>query len=243
MYFPIGDIHGNYDLIRRLYPKIIAAINGGIDPVNGGTIIFLGDYIDRGPDSDKVLDFLMGLKDDLTGEFPIKHVILRGNHEQFMIDFYHNPDDLVLLKIWLTNGGKETLDAFGVTVQELIDGALDNYIVWMEQLPIISYDDDYVFVHSGLNTYAPLNEQTENHCLWGTDTFPDAYTDFNKVVVHGHTWLSKNPRPFIDIKNNRVWMDVGAGLFGMLCTVGLPEPFDYGFENPDGYTIIKTDET
>lgn len=241
MYFPIGDIHGAYDLVRRLYDKIVARIEAGIDPVHGGTIVFLGDYIDRGPDAPKVLDFMMGLKDDDTGKYPIKHIMLRGNHEEMMINTRVCPDDMMGLKMWLYNGGKETIDQFGVTVQEIIDGALDKYIIWMQNLPMIAQDVDYFFVHAGVNTLKPLDKQQNEiiACLWDINRDVRAYRKLNKIIVHGHTWQNKNPKPFVDLPNNRIWMDVGANLFGMLCTICLPEPYDYGYESEGPYEIIK----
>jgi len=240
MYFPIGDIHGCYDLVRRLYDKIVVRIEAGIDPVYGGTIVFLGDYIDRGPDTPKVLDFLMGLE-DVKGDLPIKHIMLRGNHDTMMINVRRYPVTPLWRKMWLANGGKETIDQFGVTIQNIVDGALDKYIIWMENCPIIVQDPDYVFVHAGVNIHKPLNkQQTETMaCLWDINRDEGAYRKLRKIIVHGHAWMNKFPKPFVDTPNNRIWMDVGPGLFGMLCTVCLPEPYDYGYENEGPYEIIR----
>jgi serine/threonine protein phosphatase 1 len=242
MYFPIGDIHGAYDLVRRLYDKIVARIEAGIDPVYGGTIVFLGDYIDRGPDAPKVLDFVMGLQ-DVEGDMPIKHIMLRGNHEEMMINTRRHPEDIMGLRMWLGNGGKETIDQFGVTVQEIVDGALDNYIVWMENLPMHVQDPDYFFVHAGVNAHLPLDKQTDEvACLWDINRNDRAYRNLNKIIVHGHNWVNRHPKPFVDTPNNRIWMDVGASLFGMICTVCLPEPYDYGYESEGPYEIIGVRE-
>jgi serine/threonine protein phosphatase 1 len=240
MYFPIGDIHGCYDLVRRLYDKIVVRIEAGIDPVYGGTIVFLGDYIDRGPDTPKVLDFLMGLE-DVNGDLPIKHIMLQGNHDVMMINVRRYAATLMWQKMWLNNGGKETIDQFGVTIQDIVDGALDKYIIWMENCPIIAQDPDYVFVHAGVNIHKPLNKQQTEiiACLWDINRDQRAYHKLNKIIVHGHTWQNKFPKPFVDTPNNRIWMDVGAGLFDMICTVCLPEPYDYGYESEGPYEIIR----
>jgi len=236
MYFPIGDIHGRYDLVRKLYDKVVAEINTGVDPVNGGTIVFLGDYIDRGPESSKVLDFLMSLE-DVSGDIPIKHMMLRGNHEAMMVHCRYHPEDIGYLHMWLSNGGDKTIDSFGVSMQDIVDGALDNYIAWINNRPIIAHDDYYIFVHAGFNPFYPLDNQDENCCLWDFEQDHAAYKRVGRVIVHGHMVMASGP--IIDLPNNRIWMDVGAVWTNRLCSVGLPEPYDYGYENPEGYKIIE----
>lgn len=241
MYFPIGDMHGAYEIHRKLYDKIVDEIGQGIDPAFGGTIVFMGDYIDRGPNSKEIVDWLMGIEDFEVNGHPVKHIFLRGNHEQFPLDYLLDPHDdkhLRVLEVWLRNGGKATLDSFECTTQEMIDGKIDKYLDWFRQLPIIAHDPDYVFVHAGIDRYARLEKQDEFHCLWGMDRNKQAYKGYNRVVVHGH--MMNKAGPIVDIANNRIWMDVGANLFGRAATVCLPEPFDYGYESDGGnYKIIE----
>lgn len=238
MYFPIGDIHGAYNVTHKLYNKIIEEIKDGLDSESGGTFVWMGDYIDRGPDVAKVLDFLMSLEDDLEAEYPIKHIMLRGNHEAMMINCRRNTQDIMGRKMWLSYGGEETLEGFGVTLEAFIDGALDKYVIWMENLPIIAQDVDYVFVHAGVNQYLPLTKQNEDHCLWDMERSANAYRNLNKIIIHGH--MTRKDGPIIDLDNKRIWMDVGANLFGRAATVCIPEPYDYGYENnPDYFRVIE----
>ena len=237
MYFPIGDIHGCYDMLRPLYDKILAEIRGGIDPSYGATIVSLGDYIDRNKGSDKVLDFVMGLEDGMIGDVPLKHVMLRGNHEALMINTRRDPTNWMGDDVWLNNGGDITLDDFGVTLKEFKDGALDNYVVWMEKLPIIVQDDDYVFVHAGVHEGIPLDKQLEEYCLWDQSRDPAVYKNLDKVIVHGH--MIKKNGPLVDLPNNRIWMDVGTGIFNRLCALCLPEPYDYGYEGNRTYKVLE----
>lgn len=234
-------MHGAYDINKRLYDKIILAIGKGIDPAFGGTIVFLGDYIDRGPDSNKICDWLMGLEDFEVNGHKVKHIFLRGNHEQFPLDFLEDPyndKNLRVLHSWLSHGGKETLDSFNCTTQEMVDGKIDKYLDWFRSLKVIFSDPDYVFVHAGIDIYSQLDNQNEFHTLWAFDRNEKSYTKYNKVVVHGH--MTKKKGPIVDIKNNRVWMDVGSNIWGRAATVCLPEPFDYGFESDGGtYPIIE----
>ena len=236
MYFPIGDMHGAYDVNVALYNKIVTEIGQGIDPAFGGTIVFMGDYIDRGPDSKKIIDWLMGLQPfEVTGH-QVKHIFLRGNHEQFPLN-YLKTKDLQVLQSWLHHGGKETLDSFDCTVQEMIDGKIDQYLNWFRKLRKIYHDPDYVFVHAGIDRYAPLDKQNDFHTLWAFDRNKAAYKGYNRVVIHGH--MMNKHGPIVDIANNRIWVDVGANLFGRAATVCLPEPYDYGYESYGGYKIIE----
>ena len=241
MYFPIGDMHGVYHIHRNLYDKIVDEIGQGIDPVFGGTIVFMGDYIDRGPNSKEIVDWLMNIVDFEVNGYPVNHIFLRGNHEQFPLDYLLNPYDekhMRVLEVWLRNGGKETLDSFDCTTQEMIDGKIDKYLDWFRQLPIIAHDPDYVFVHAGINRYTQLDKQDDFHCLWAMDRNIQAYKGYNRVVVHGH--MMRKDGPIIDIANNRIWMDIGANSFGRAATVCLPQPFDYGYETNGGdYKIIE----
>lgn len=224
MYFPIGDIHGAYDDMRRLYDRIIAEIQAGADPAFGGTIVFLGDYIDRGPDSKKVLDFVMSLEDDDD----VKHIFLKGNHEEFMTYCRRSPGDYKTLDMWQFHGGEQTLESFGIEVPQLYAGELDEYIEWMEGLPLIAHDLDYVFVHGGINRRAALNQQNREQMLWDFFPNPNEYAGYQKIVVHGHSM--KKGGPIIDLDNSRIHMDNGMNLFHDPATVCLPQPYEPGVE-------------
>lgn len=220
MYFPIGDIHGQYNLMKKLYDKIVEEIENGIDPVWGGTIVFLGDYIDRGPDSKKVLDFLMNLEDTEN----IKHIILKGNHETFMVECQRQPHNFINVDIWMNNGGEETIEAFDVNTKDIQNGALKEYVEWLDNLPFIYTTWDYIFVHAGYNGNVPLHLQAEEYCVWDFNKTPNLYRYMHKIVIHGH--MMRHDGPIIDLKNNRIWMDVGAGLVNKHATVCLPEIYE-----------------
>lgn len=226
MYYAIGDIHGRYDLLVGLYDMIIEEINNNPDVVFGDTIIFLGDYIDRGPQAKEVLDFLMTREN--TNE--LNHLFLLGNHEEFMVYCRRNPKDQNTLHQWLFHGGEQTLEAFGKTAKQLYHGHLDDYIEWLEKLPVIAHDADYVFVHAAIDPHLPLNGQRRNDCLWAFETRPHAYKHFNRIVVHGHITRMENNEfineALVDIPNNRIWLEVGAVFSNTLAAAVLPQPFD-----------------
>jgi serine/threonine protein phosphatase 1 len=183
----------------------------------------------------------MSIKNFVINGHKVKHIFLRGNHEQFILDFIRDPYSEAgqkLLLIWLRHGGKETLDSFDCTTQELVDGKLAKYTKWFGNLRKIYSDPDYVFVHAGIDRYRPLNKQDDFHTLWAFDRNPLTYKGYNKVVVHGH--LMRKDGPIVNIAANRIWMDIGSNLFGRAATVCLPEPFDYGYESNGGlYKLIE----
>jgi serine/threonine protein phosphatase 1 len=226
MYYAIGDIHGRFDLLTGLYDMILAEIRQAPDIVFGDTVVFLGDYIDRGPQTKEVLDFLMGLKN--TDE--LKHMFLLGNHEEFMVYCRRNHTDHKTLDQWLFHGGEQTLRAFGKTAKQLHHGHLDEYIEWLETLPVIAYDTDYVFVHAAIDPKKPLNGQPRDRCLWHFETKHNAYKDFNRIVVHGHITRMHDGKfineALVDMENNRVWLEVGAVFSNTLAAAALPQPFD-----------------
>ena len=246
MYFPIGDIHGCYEPMRNLYDKIVEEIANGIDPAFGGTIVFLGDYIDRGPDSKKVLDFLMGLEDFVINGHNVRHVFLYGNHEDLMVNTRLYPTEYAHQVVWERNGAQETLDSFGVTLEELQAGALDEYIEWMQNLDILWVDPDYVFAHAGYNPTWPFDQQNLHDCIWKQDYQQYTYRGTQKVLVHGHVIKKPNDAYndiFVDLPNKRIWMDCAMNMFGKAITVGLPQPHDYGVESNNGEDYKRIEAT
>ena len=131
--FIIGDVHG--------CPKTLEGLISTFENLNQkDRIIFLGDLIDRGPDSKSVLDIILSLKDNGN-----EVIILRGNHEQMMLNAMDNSK---AMKDWFRNGGKATLDSFDVYHPGFID---DKYIDLLIQSRFYVQTDEFVIVHAGLN--------------------------------------------------------------------------------------------
>lgn len=201
--FAVGDIHGCLDKLIALMELI------NVDPQRD-TLIFLGDYIDRGPESKGVIDFLIKLA-QRHGET----VFLKGNHEQ-MFDFYLNGTD----RLWfLANGGQSTLDSYvrGDTPPgtPLIPRA---HLDFLENLKYYHETDEFIFVHAGLKANIPLARQDEWDMLWIRDEFIFSDFDFGKRVVFGHT-------PFYEplVLDNKIGIDTGAVYGNKLTCVELPE--------------------
>lgn len=198
MIYAFGDIHGEYNLLVELYNKVINDISAKKDQEN--TIVFLGDYIDRGKGSIKVLDFLMNLKDSDN----IKHVFIRGNHEVMFRDAMYNPMDRNSRVLWLDNGGMAFVRESKMDWQYFINNFdWRKYTDWIESSTKIFYESgEYVFVHGGLDIRKRPDSQFPDYVLWARHTQENFYRTYPKMVIHGHT---PNPKPVADI--NRINVD------------------------------------
>lgn len=196
--YAIGDIHG---CLTKLIELIgLCHADAGNRPAK---FIFLGDYIDRGPDSQGVVEFLMTLQQDRPDDV----ICLMGNHEDMLLAAVDAPD---WEENWLRNGGLQTLQSYSVTTVANIP---QDHIDWMRNLPK-SYDDGLRFlVHAGIHPDRPLDRQDEHDFLWIREPFLSSTKDFGRLVVHGHTPL-KSSRP--DIRPNRLNLDTAAVYGGPL---------------------------
>jgi serine/threonine protein phosphatase 1 len=223
--YAFGDIHGRADLLRQKLKHIDSHLAS--DPCSRHIRIFLGDYIDRGPDSRGVIETLIA-----TGQ---KHesVFLRGNHETFMQDFLHNP---AILSAWKTLGGIETLASYGLSLplipdltaslqlaDELNAALPDSHRLFLEQLRPYFEFGDLFFAHAGVRPGIPLVEQSEADLMWIRDDFLNHEGSFGKLVIHGHT-----PFRTPQIRHNRINIDTRAWSSGNLTCLWL-EGDRYGF--------------
>ena len=191
----IGDIHGEWDKFMSLYGQI--DFHSGQD-----LLIFLGDYIDRGPKPIHPLKWMYDHKGD-------EHIImLRGNHEQMMLDYYlgGEHDDL-----WLWNGGDVTRNALDEEEPTL----KEELLTFIETLPLsyrINADDNhFFFCHAGVNPDIPLEFQDEETLLWIREEFYDYY-DGEDIIVSGHTNVDYiEPGATMPIiRDNMILMDTGS---------------------------------
>ena len=177
--------------------------------------MFLGDYVDRGPNSRGVLERLA------TERFPTPIIALRGNHEAMLFDFLAEPETA---SNWRRIGGLETLHSYGLDVSKVRAGrgyreaaeafreALPNsHLDFLKKtLPCFSAGD-YYFCHAGVRPGVPLDAQNEQDLLWMRDPFLSSQANFGKLIVHGHT-----PVTAPDIRPNRINIDTGAYISGRL---------------------------
>ena len=211
--YAIGDIHGRLDLLDEILVRIDA--DKAQHPTSNATRVFLGDYIDRGPDSKRVLDRLISCC------VAQPTVCLMGNHEAYLHEFLKNPD---ILSVWRRYGGLDTLLSYGLAptmkteakehrklasdLNRLLPFSHRDFLSRLKQYFICG---DYFFVHAGVRPGICLTEQSEDDLLWIREDFLQYEDDFGKVVVHGHTPVLEP-----DVRPNRINIDTGAYATGRL---------------------------
>lgn len=215
--YAIGDIHGCANALKTLLQKVEADFYAlenwhQLHP----TLIFLGDFIDRGPDSKDVIDILT--TNLPNGFIPI---FLRGNHEEALLDFI---DDVSSGKTWFNHGGLDTLASYGLPVPVIGDfTAVDELRYCLRHaLPmsheaffrstVTSYEiGDYFFSHAGINPDLPLSQQDDKSLLWIREPFLSSTKAYGACIVHGHTPVELPDRRF-----NRINIDTGVYASGIL---------------------------
>jgi serine/threonine protein phosphatase 1 len=196
--YAIGDIHGRHDLLQLLVGMIREHAGDRLRK-----LVFLGDYIDRGPDSAAVIETVRSLQ----GASPDKVICLMGNHEDMALTAL---DDPAAITWWMRNGGDATLASFGVgTPGDIPVDVLE----WLSRLPVSHEDERRYYVHAGLRPGRPFQQQSDEDKLWIREPFLNADYDFGKHVVHGHTPIP-SARP--DIRSHRTNLDTGAVFSGVL---------------------------
>jgi serine/threonine protein phosphatase 1 len=196
--YAVGDIHGSSDKLKALVEACREHADG-----REMRLVFLGDYIDRGPDSAGVLRFMMSLQADL----PKQIVALKGNHEAWALSLF---DGVAPAGAWLRNGGAETLRSYGAReIGDLPRAHLD----WMRSLRLFFDDGRRFFVHAGVNPSKPLDAQDEEELLWIRMPFLSNGRDYGRLIVHGHTPL-ESEKP--ELHPNRLNLDTAAAFGGPL---------------------------
>jgi serine/threonine protein phosphatase 1 len=212
--FAVGDIHGRLDLLEQLVCSIRRDAEAAGAAQN--VLIFLGDYVDRGPDAKGVIEFLLSL------DMPTwRTIFLRGNHDQSMLDFFDEPK---IYSSWRNYGGQQTLLSYGVRPPRFDDEtefkiARDEFLIkcppshlqFLKSLKFHHVEGDYIFVHAGVRPGISLNSQRNEDLLWIRDDFLFSEEFFEKVVVHGHTPVERPVR-----RPNRIGLDTGAYATGRL---------------------------
>jgi serine/threonine protein phosphatase 1 len=219
--YAIGDVHGRADLLDLMLKRLEAEANekGYFNPV----AVFLGDYVDRGPQSRETIDLLLD-GGRLKG---FERRFLKGNHEEAMLGFMADP---LANRAWLTHGGLETLVSYGVAPPavgaapeamitasaELKAQLPETHLAFLSGLERWIKLGDYVFAHAGILPSKSLEAQTDANLFWIRDRFLNHRRNLKFCVVHGHTPM---PAPFID--HRRISVDTGAYATGILSAVRL----------------------
>jgi len=215
----IGDIHGRLDLLQPLVEAIM--VDAAASAAERKVVIFLGDYVDRGPDSRGVIRYLA----DLPADCGIEWRFLKGNHEEAMLDFLDDPSAGAR---WCEYGGDAALRSYGLKPPELkhklegwarVSADLDHKLTpreraFLENLELSLSVGDYF--HAGARPGEPLDRQSERDLMWIRNSFLDSDVEFDKVVVHGHT-----PTREVHVDRRRIGVDTKAYDSGVLSAVRL----------------------
>ena len=230
--YAIGDIHGRLDLLELLLADIER--DGAAREPRKTVLVFLGDVIDRGPDSRAVLERLR------TYRRPqLRTVFLAGNHEEVLLRLLGGEQGL--LNSWLTFGGAETLKSYGVdpvAVQamgearalEAIRAAFPDYhLAFLRSFADTRRFGAYLFVHAGIRPGLDLPLQSQTDLRWIRSPFLEDESDHGFVVVHGHSISGE-----VVERPNRIGIDTGAYRTGVLTALGL--------EGSERWTIDTSDK-
>ncbi len=205
MIYAIGDIHGCLkhlqDLLNLVKPDL-----------DRHKLVFIGDYLDRGPHSHGVVDYIIDLKKKYN---PENIICLMGNHERMFLDFLQGQEET----FFLLNGGEATAVSYWGDQWELRERRLPvGHEQFFEALKLHYETDDYIFVHGGLRPGLPFSAQQEKDLLWIRKDFIFSEFDFGRRIIFGHT-------PFRTplVLPNKIGIDTGAVYGNQLTCVLLPE--------------------
>ena len=215
--YAIGDIHGFPDVLQRMHDAIDADI--AARPVEEATVVYLGDYIDRGPDSKGVIDLLIARKNDVSS---VNHVFLKGNHEGALLEYLEAPQSA--RQDWLVWGGVQAMESYDYPASQkypdnesLINNAdkiatefaayiPDRHMDFYNALELYHVAGDFLFVHAGIQPSVPLERQSAQDLIFTREPFL-SYEEFHDYyVVHGHT-IVKDKKA--DKRANRINLDSG----------------------------------
>ncbi len=203
--FVFGDIHGCHQSFSKLLNTISPS-------KTDDTLVFLGDYINRGPDSNKVISTIIEIKSQF------QHVItLMGNHEQVLINYLEGRDKDFFIRI----GGDLTLQSYGIK-EPWPDSPMKffpaDHLQFFSELMMVWENEDYYFVHAGLHPGTHISQQSSDWMLWARDNFIHTKHNFGKRVIYGHT-----PHEMPKVDPNKIGIDTGAVYGGKLTCLILPD--------------------
>lgn len=213
--YAIGDVHGCLDRLAAVHEQIADDLTSR--PVDISVLVHLGDYVDRGLDSAQVVDWLSG-----GAPVPVTQIVnLMGNHEDMMLQALPGIDKEAI-NTWLANGGADSLLSWEITRKvppaEWPSLVPAEHQTFLRTLKISFRYGGYLFVHAGIRPGVPLDRQERHDMLWIREPFLSWKHSHDVIVVHGHT-----PRHEPDVRSNRIGIDTGAVMGGVLTCLVLEE--------------------
>jgi serine/threonine protein phosphatase 1 len=231
--YVIGDIHGRRDLLVAVLARIRADLEARPHPA--AELVFLGDYVDRGPETRGVIETLIDLR---RGALPV--TFLLGNHDSYVPAYLNDPDWYDRTYHWLHDvmGGSETLASYGVpgawvgepdATREAFAAAFPpEHLRFLQACQLWRRAGSYLFVHAGIRPGIPLDQQDSDDLIWIREPFLSSTADHGFKVVHGHTIV-----PRVEHHPNRIAIDTGAVRTGVLTCLVL-EDADVALLEPGG---------
>ena len=216
--YAIGDVHGCADELRCLL-DLIEADHAARGPATR-TVILLGDLVNRGPDSARVIEYARGLLASGVGR------LIKGNHEELFVLAARG--DRQAIRALMRNGGLATLASFGLAEEDINRGNYNDLAALLKtRIPrdVVTLLDaaeskiaigGYLFVHAGIRPGVPLAEQQGDDLRWIREEFLESKAPHGAMIVHGHT-IAKTVAEY----DNRIGIDTGAYRTGILTAIGL----------------------
>jgi serine/threonine protein phosphatase 1 len=213
--YAIGDVHGCLDRLAAVHEQIAEDLADR--PIEDSILVHLGDYVDRGLDSAQVVDWLSE-----GAPVPVSRIVnLMGNHEDMMLQALPGTSKEANSS-WLANGGADSLLSWEITRKvppaEWASLIPSGHQAFLRDLEIIFRAGGYMFVHAGIRPGVPLDKQEKVDMLWIREPFLSWKHSHDAVIVHGHT-----PRHEPEVRPNRIGIDTGAVMGGVLTCVVLEE--------------------
>jgi serine/threonine protein phosphatase 1 len=232
MIYAVGDIHGRADLLDRLMHRLVSDAQAGSERAE---LIFLGDYVDRGPQSRRVLDRLIEIQADPMFDT----TMLRGNHDQYLLEFMRAPQTWT---VWRRLGAAATLQSYGVTpptadadddeleeaAESLRRSVSAEHLTFLKATKFMKISNGHVFVHAGVRPGVPLESQDPKDLMSIRSDFLNAPDPApGHLVVYGHSPIDGVPA----VKQGKLGVDTGAYATGVLTAARIAA---------EGITLIDT---
>lgn len=226
----IGDVHGRADLLEAMVEYF--EFGAEMDFTERCVFVFLGDLIDRGPESGRAIELALAACERNPGS-----VIILGNHEEFMLDFVHGNDWWNAWDAWKYEGGLETLKSLDIEERR------DPKILRMEvgrhetvrRLAAVAVDAacdaKRIFAHAGIRPHIDLEKQMSFDLRWIRDEFLESRADHGRTVVHGHS-ITESGLP--EVHRNRIAIDTGSFITGRLTAAWFKPDGTSGFTAAEG---------
>lgn len=226
----IGDVHGRADLLKALVEYF--EFGAELDLDEKFVFVFLGDLIDRGPQSREAMEIALDAVERHPGS-----AIIMGNHEEFMLDVGFGSSPWYAWDSWYYEGGAKTLRSLGLESRQPVDDIArelrgNQTVRRLREMAVdVACDSKRIYAHAGIHPHVPLEDQSSFDLRWIRHEFLESRADHGRIVVHGHT-ITKFELP--EVRSNRIAIDTGAFDSGRLTAAWFKPDGSSGFTMAEG---------